>query len=131
MELHLKIIGLSLMVLGFVHAIFPKQFNWKQELSSLSIINREMMYIHTFFIALTLLLIGLLCLTSSNELIATTLGKRVSLGLGIFWTIRLFMQFFGYSSKTWRGKSFETTVHILFSIFWTYLSTIFVMIYLS
>lgn len=131
MELHLKIIGLSLTVLGFVHAIFPKQFNWKQELSSLSIINREMMYVHTFFIALTLLLIGLLCITSSNELIGTTLGKRVSLGLGIFWTLRLFFQFFGYSSSTWRGKRFETTIHILFSIFWTYLSTIFIMIYLS
>jgi hypothetical protein len=131
MELHLKVIGLSLIVLGFVHIIFPKQFNWKQELSSLSIINREMMYVHTFFIALTLLLAGLLCVTSSTDLLRTTLGKRVSLGLGIFWTIRLFIQFFGYSSSTWRGRSLETTIHILFSIYWTYLSIIFIMIYLS
>jgi len=130
MELHLKIIGFCLIVLGLVHAIFPRQFNWKQELSSLSVVNREMMYIHTFFIAFTLLLIGILCLTSPTELIMTTLGKRVSLGLGIFWIVRLYIQFFGYSSETWRGKPFETMIHILFSIFWTYLSTIFILIYL-
>lgn len=131
MELHLKIIGSSLILLGLVHAIFPRQFNWKQELGSLSIVNKEMMYVHTFFIAFTLFLIGLLCLTSSTDLITTTFGKRISLGLGIFFFLRLLVQFFGYSSKTWRGKTFETVVHILFSIFWTYITTIFILIYLS
>lgn len=131
MELHLKIIGFCLIGLGLVHVIFPKQFNWKQELSSLSIMNREMMYVHTFFIAFTLFLIGLLCLTSATEVINTTFGKRISLGLGIFWTLRLLVQFFVYSSKTWKGKPLETLVHILFSIFWTYLSSIFILIYLS
>ena|SRR5688572_7911546 len=130
MELHLKIIGCCLVVLGLVHAIFPKRFNWKQELSLLSVMNREMMYVHTFFIAFTLLLVGVLCLTLSSELIDTLLGKRISLGLGIFWIIRLYVQFFVYSSITWRGKPFETTVHILFCIFWFYLSAIFILIYL-
>lgn len=130
MELHLKISGYCLIVLGMVHAIFPKQFNWKQELSSLSIMNRQMMQIHTFFIAFILVLVGVLCLTSSTELIETALGKRISLGLGIFWIARLFIQFFGYSSEIWRGKLFETIVHVIFSIFWTYLSVIFIMIYL-
>ena len=131
MEQQLKIIGFCLVGLGLIHAIFPRQFKWKQELNSLSIINKEMMYIHTFFIAFMLLLIGLLCMTSSNELISTHLGKRVSLGLGIFWVVRFFIQFFGYSSKTWRGKRFETIVHILFAIFWFYISVVFIMIYLS
>lgn len=130
MELHLKIIGSCLILLGLVHAIFPRQFNWKQELGSLSTVNKEMMYVHTFFIAFTLFLIGLLCLTSSTDLITTTFGKRISLGLGIFFFLRLLVQFFGYSSKTWRGKTFETVVHILFSIFWTYITTIFILIYL-
>lgn len=130
MELHLKIIGSCLILLGLVHAIFPKQFNWKQELSSLSIVNKEMMYVHTFFIAFTLFLVGLLCITSSTDLITTNFGKRISLGLGIFFCLRLFVQFFVYSSKTWRGKIFETTVHVLFSIFWTYVTVIFIFIYL-
>ena len=129
MELHLKILASCLIGLGLVHAIFPRQFNWKQELNSLSMVNREMMYVHTFFIAFTLFLVGLLCLTSATDLINTTFGKRVSLGLGIFFSLRLLVQFFGYSSKNWKGKKLETIIHILFSIFWTYITAIFLLIY--
>src|ERR1700704_3282171 len=83
MELHLKIIGALLIILALLHFFFPKYFNWKQELSSLSIINRQMMYVHSFFVAFVVFLMGLLCLTSSHDLLTTTLGKRVSLGFGI------------------------------------------------
>ena len=124
MEPHLKAIGILLMALASVHIIFPKYFNWKEELRSLSLINRQMMLVHTFFIVLTIFLMGLLCVTSAHALVHTPLGKNISLGLGIFWTIRLLVQLFGYSSKLWRGKTFETTVHILFSLFWTYMSVV-------
>jgi len=130
MELHLKIIGTLLIILALLHFSFPKYFNWKQDLSSLSIMNRQLMYVHSFFIAFVVFLMGLLCLTSWNELLTTTLGRRISLGLGIFWSARLCVQFFGYSSKIWKDKSFETTIHVLFSLFWAYLSAVFVLIYL-
>ena len=125
MHFHLKIIGILLIALGLVHVIFPKYFNWDKELGSLNLINRQMMIVHTFFISLLVFLIGLLCLTSTNELINTSLGKKISFGLGIFWTTRLLIQFLGYSSKLWKGKKFETSVHILFIFLWTYLSFIF------
>lgn len=129
MELHLKIIGWILVVLAIIHVVFPKRFNWTEELSSLSLINRQVMYVHTFFIALVVLLMGVLCLTSAKELIETDLGNKIVLGLGIFWMLRLLIQFFGYSSTLWKGKIFETTIHIVFSFLWAYLSTIFLMIY--
>jgi len=125
MEIHYKIIGVLLMALALVHVIFPKYFKWKEELKSLSLINRQMMTVHTFFIALVVFLMGLLCLTSTTDLIETKLGKTISLGLGIFWSTRLFIQFFGYSTELWKGKTFETIVHILFSLLWTYLSVVF------
>lgn len=131
MELQLKIIGILLLLLAAIHVVFPKYFNWKNELGSLSLINRQLMYIHSFFIAFLVLLIGILCLTSSNELTGTVLGKRISLGLGIFWSTRFFIQFFGYSVKLWKGKTFETSIHILFAIFWFYLAAVFLMIYLA
>jgi hypothetical protein len=131
MDLQLRIIGILLMVLALIHSILPKYFHWKQELSSLALVSRQIMYVHTFFVAFVVFLIGLLCLTSSNELLTTPFGKRMSLGLGIFWTIRLYIQFFGFSSKVWRGKSFETAVHVMFSVFWTYLSAVFILIYVQ
>lgn len=131
MELQLKIIGVLLIALALVHIIFPKYFHWDKELSLLSLVNKQMMQVHTLFIALTLFLMGLLCLTSSNELTTTTLGKRISLGFGIFWGVRLLIQFFGYSSKLWKGKTFETTIHILFSLLWTYFTLTFINIYFN
>ncbi|PQJ80829.1 hypothetical protein [Polaribacter porphyrae] len=129
MELQLKIIGILLSILAFIHIGFPKYFNWKIELKSMSLINQQMMTVHTFFIALVVFLIGLLCLTSANELIETNLGKKISFGLGVFWLIRLVFQLFIYSPKLWKGKKFETVMHIVFTIFWIYMSILFTMIY--
>ena len=125
MHVHLKIIAVLLIALALIHIVFPKYFNWQKEFDTLSLVNRQMIWVHTFFIALTIFLMGLLCLTSATELIETKLGKKISLGFGIFWVIRLFIQFFGYSSKLWKGKAFETSVHILFTLLWVYLSFIF------
>lgn len=129
MEVQLKIIGILLSILAFIHVGFSRYFKWKIELKSLSLINKQMMTVHTFFIALVILMIGLLCITSSNDLINTELGMRISLGLGFFWSIRLVFQLFVYSPKLWKGKKFETAMHIIFTFFWTYMSVIFFMIY--
>jgi hypothetical protein len=87
-----------------------------------------MMYVHTAFIALAVLLMGVLCLTAPAELVGTPLGRKIALGLAIFWGCRLLVQFFGYSPKLWRGKRFETCMHIAFTILWIYLTAVFVMI---
>lgn len=125
MHFHLKIIAVLLIALGLIHIVFPKYFNWNKELGTLSLVNRQMIRVHTFFIALAIFLMGLLCLTSSSELIETRFGKKIALGFGIFWVMRLFIQFFGYSTQLWKGKAFETSIHILFTLLWTYLSFIF------
>lgn len=131
MILQLKIIGILLSLLAFIHIGFPKYFNWKVELKSMNLMNQQMMTVHTFFIALVVFLIGLLCLTSAEELIQTNLGKKVSLGLGVFWFIRLVFQLFVYSPKLWKGKRFETSMHIVFTLFWIYMSFVFFTIYFN
>jgi hypothetical protein len=131
MQIHLIIIGTIFIFLAFIHIVFPKYFEWEKEFKSLSLANRQIMKIHTVFIALTVFLMGLLCLTSANDLMETSLGKKIILGLSIFWTTRLVFQFFGYSSKLWKGKIFETSVHIIFSFLWIYISFVFWTIYFS
>lgn len=125
LETHLQIVGVLLMLLALIHVIFPRYFRWKEDLCDISLINRQVMYIHTFFLALTLFGMGLLCYISTDDLLYTSLGKNICFGFAIFWTIRLFIQFFGYSSSLWKGKNFETIVHILFTFLWVYLTFIF------
>ena len=128
MVLQLKAIGFFLVVLALLHTAFARYFNWRTEFAAVSLINRQMMYVHTFFIAFTVLLMGLLCLTSAAELVGTPLGRRVALGCGVFWLARLLIQFFGYSPELWRGKRFETVVHALFVLFWSYLTAVFLLV---
>ena len=127
MEIQIKITGILLILLASIHLVFPKYFNWKKEMDSLSLVNRQMMYVHTFFIALMVLLMGALCLSSATELYQTALGKKISLGLALFWGTRLVIQFVGYSPKLWKGKRFETIIHVLFSFLWAYLTGLFFM----
>lgn len=129
MYINLKIIGILLVLLALIHLFFSKYFKWKTDLNSLSLINRQMMITHTFFIAFIVLLMGFLCLTSATELIETNLGKKVSFGLGLFWSTRLFFQYFVYSKQLWKGKKLETFIHVLFSILWIYFSITFFIIY--
>ena len=127
MELHLKLTGIILIILSVCHLFFPKYFNWKKTLDSLPLLDRQMMHVHTFFIGLILFLMGLLCVYSTEALYATTLGRQVSMGLFIFWCTRLVFQFFVYSPLLWKGKVFESTIHIIFSVAWTYFSIIFLL----
>jgi len=112
-----------------IHFIFPRYFNWGKELSSLSLINKQLMYVHTFFIALVVLLMGVFCISSAEDIIYTKLGRQLSLGLFIFWSTRLVFQFYVYSPKLWRGKLFESTVHVFFSLLWIYFSAVFLLIH--
>jgi hypothetical protein len=129
MEFHLKITGVILILLAFVHIIFPKYFNWKNDLKSVSLINKEMVYVHTFFIAATVLLMGILCICCTADLINTRLGKQISFGLFIFWGLRLACQIFIYSASHWKTKIFETVIHILFLLLWAYFALVFYIIF--
>ena len=83
------------------------------------------MYVHTFFVAFVVFLMGVLCWTSPEDLVQTALGKKICFGFGVFWFARLVVQFFGYSKELWRGRTFETVIHVVFGVLWTYLSLVF------
>ena len=80
MELHLKIVGFILIALAFVHIIFPRYFAWKEQLKSLTLINKQLMYVHTFFIAITTLLMGVLCILCARDLVGTAFGQKIAFG---------------------------------------------------
>ena len=131
MESQFKFIGILLISLALIHVIFPRYFHWKEDLKSMSLINRQVMQVHTFFIAFTVFLIGLLCVFHAHSLVSTDLGKDISLGLTFFWGIRFLFQQFVYSKKLWKGKTFETIVHIVFSLLWVYFTLVFLLSYLG
>jgi hypothetical protein len=122
---HLRVLGIIFVGLSLVHVIFPRYFGWQQQLRSLSLINQEMMKVHTFFVAFMVMLMGALCMALPNELATTPLGRWLCFGMALFWGARWFVQHFVYSSSLWRGKRFETAVHVLFSALWGWATVLF------
>jgi hypothetical protein len=126
LSLQLKFVGLSLLLLALAHAFFPGWFNWGEELRRLSPLNRQIFQVHCFFIGLILALFGSLALCFTSALIERTFLARIVLaGLMLFWTVRLFVQLFVYRTSLWRGNRFNTGVHWLFSLLWTYYVAVF------
>lgn len=126
LELHLKLAGMALIILGFSHAFFGPRLQWKEELARISLLNRQIFYVHTFFIALIVVMLGVLACFYTKELLAPSRLARVVLsGIVLFWSCRLWIQFFVYDASLRKGHRFHTRVHILFSFLWLYLVGVF------
>jgi hypothetical protein len=124
---HLRLVGVLMAALVVVNLFVPRRFHWHDEMARLSLVNREIFQAHSVFIVLTLALFSALLLTCADALLEPTrLARAVLIGLTIFWTLRMLMQWFFYSPDIWRGHRFYTVMHALFSVLWVYVSAVFV-----
>jgi hypothetical protein len=123
---HIRIAGAGLLGLAACHLFFGKRFNWKEECGRMSLLNRQIFYVHCFFIALTVGLMGTLSLMCAPELVQPSpLARALLIGLTVFWGLRLLCQWFVYDAALWRGHRFNTFVHVVFSSIWLYLTTVY------
>jgi len=121
LHVHVQVVGALLLALGIAHSSFGRYFGWKQELVSLSLLTRQIFYVHNFFIALIVAMLGVCSLFYADALLEPTPLSRVLLaGIVAFWLCRLAMQFLTYDSAIWRGRPFYTRMHVAFSLFWVY-----------
>lgn len=115
--------GVLQILLAGLHIPIAIRLNWKQDLQSTSALTRQIFWVHTYFIVLVLLLIGVPSALRPDMLFnRSPLGLTVALGLTTFWGMRLLCQFLVYSPSHYRGKPLETTVHWVFSAMWVYLT---------
>ncbi|HYE74387.1 MAG TPA: hypothetical protein VEF04_13695 [Blastocatellia bacterium] len=126
MIVHLKVVGVLMISLALLHALFPRRFNWKAELQTLSLLNRQLFLVHTFFIAWAVLLSGLLTLICAEQLVSKNiLAQMVLILLTMFWGARWIAQQFYFSPKLWRGHRLNTVIHVVFTLLWTYFVTVY------
>lgn len=120
-KIHLILAGALQIALALFHFTLPGRFQWHEDLARLSLLNRQIFWVHTFFIMLVLVLFGLLSIFGAKELVRpTSLSRMVLAGITFFWVARLFCQFFVYSPELWRGNTLFTVAHVLFSLLWAY-----------
>jgi hypothetical protein len=123
---NLRAAGLLLAVLVVVNLFVPSRFGWRADMAKLTPINRQIFQAHSVFLVLILALSSALLLTSADALLEPSrLSRAILLGLTIFWGLRMLMQWFFYSPDTWRGNRFFTTMHVVFSVTWIYMTAVF------
>jgi hypothetical protein len=123
---HLHIVGIVMAWLVVVNLCVPRRFHWRDEMARLSLLNRQIFEAHAFFLVLTLALFSALLLTCGEALLEPTrLSRAMLIGLTIFWSLRMVMQWAFYSPAIWRGHRFNTVMHYLFSAIWIYVSSVF------
>lgn len=125
-ELHLRVAGVLLLALIPLNLYVPRRFDWRRELASLSLLNRQIFQVHAAFLCIVLAMFAALALMYTRPLLAPTpLARAVLAGMAIFWFLRLLTQWLVYDWSLWRGRRFETIVHLVFTGLWGYLTATF------
>ena len=127
MKTCLQLAGSLQLTLAFAHFGFARHFGWREELQRVSLLTRQIFWVHTGFIMLVLAGFGCLSLfcatdlTTPNQLARTILGE-----LAVFWSVRLYCQLFVYRSELWRGNRLNTFAHTLFTLLWAFFAAVYV-----
>ncbi len=124
LTINLTVAGTILVGLGVVHIALPAVLGWRRELTGVSPLNREVSYVHCFFIGLACVLWGLLPLTAGRVLLQHgPVTRLVLIGAVIFWGCRLAIQLLVFNrhareSAPWLALSLAGTG------LWLYLTTV-------
>jgi len=123
---HLTLAGVILLGLGATHVMLPRTLQWNRELVGISSLNREVSYVHCYFIGLACILWGLLPLTAGPALLdPNPVTRLVLVGAVAFWGSRLIIQLAVFNrhardSKPWLLVSLAGTG------LWLYLTAVWV-----
>ncbi len=84
--------GVYHLLIAVGHVFLPRVLRWKEDLSSLTSLNRAVVQILNISLTLAFLVFSYLSLFHARELVGTLLGCRLLLLLGLFWYLRAVQQ---------------------------------------
>lgn len=122
----IRVAGTLQLLLAAMNVVLLNRINRRNDLQRLSLLNRQIFQVHYLFIILILTLMGILSLAYADVLLEPRRLARVLLaGLACFWLARLAVQWLVYDRELWRGRRFETSVHIAFTVLWSYFAVVY------
>jgi hypothetical protein len=85
--------GVFHVAIGIFHIFFWRIFHWKEDLASLTHINRAVMQILNICLTFFFFAIAYTSFAHAEELIFTSLGRTILASIVLFWILRLILQF--------------------------------------
>lgn len=106
MELLVKAGGIYNIVLVIFHLLFWQIFNWKEDLRSLSFLNRAIMQVLNLSLTFVFVIFSYISLVHTRELISTSIGQSLLGLIAMFWFARSIEQVVFFKLKDWRSVAF-------------------------
>lgn len=101
----------------------PARLHWKEDLKQLTAFNRKLMWVYGGFTVFTIVAFGILTLVLHSELLH---GDRAALALalfiGVYWTLRIVVEFFYYDLADWPEGRGLAAGRILLTLLFVYLA---------
>lgn len=113
LELWLRIVAVAQLALAVLSLCLPRILKWQPDIDRMSPLVRDVFKIHSWFIALTLVIWAALTWQFAPEmaLAHTPLSRWLCAAIGVFWGIRCVLQWIHYSPSHWRGNPRRTAIH--------------------
>ena len=113
LELFLRIIAVAQIALAVLSFFLPRILKWREDIDRMSPLVRDVFFIHSWFISLTLLIWGVLTWRFAFEMAhaPTDLSRWLCGAIAVFWGIRCVLQWLHYDSSHWRGIPSRTVMH--------------------
>lgn len=122
----LRCAGTGLILLSILHIPIGRHLRWREDGANLTPANEAIFHVHTLFICLVLVIMGLPCLLDPAVFLESTrAGMWMAWSFSAFWCIRLYVQWFVYPASLWRGRHMETFMHGFFTLVWLSLTALF------
>src|SRR4051794_12739087 len=119
LSISLRIAGVMLLILATLHWPISRRLKWSEESLLLSPVNAAIFRVHAFFICLILVLMGIPCIADPGVFLEIDrAGGWLAWTFAVFWTARLWVQWFVFPRALWIGKRSETRIHFSFTAIW-------------
>lgn len=111
--LALKLAAAGQIIIAVLGHFLARMLDWKEAISNMPLLVREVFQIHGWFISLTLLMFGTLTWRFAPDIASGSheFLRWFAASIGIFWGLRCVMQWTHYSSVHWRGITDRTVIH--------------------
>lgn len=122
----LQFAGVSMVCLALAHLSFSRMLNWREDLRKLTAINRQVFIVHTVFLAIGILMLGVDCIFFSQTLTdRSQLAMVATASFAMCWFSRLVCQLFIFTGPISENSKLEAVLRICGTSLWTFYTALF------
>jgi hypothetical protein len=119
LEIGLKLAGMALVLLGIASFWIPRALGWREKLAGLTPLMRELWWTYSAYVWGSHVFFAVLALTQHEWLTSRT-GSALAMSVFIllWWSVRLWLQFFGFDlSEVDGSRANRVAKHLLTLLF--------------